>query len=129
MFKGIGNIASLMKQARTMGPKMQEQMEQLKTVQVCGSSGGGMVKVHANGGGQVLRVEIDPALEEKNDLEMIKDLLPAAINDALEKQQQLRMEAMQSVTEDLPIPGNMEDMFKQIMGGSDEEENPTPPGV
>ena len=112
-----------------MGPKMQEQMEQLKAVQVCGSSGGGMVKVHANGGGQVLRVEIDPALEEKNDLEMIKDLLPAAINDALEKQQQLRMEAMQSVTEDLPLPGNMEDMFKQIMGGSDDEENPTPPGV
>lgn len=132
MFKGIGNIASLMKQARTMGPKMQEQMEQLKTIQVCGTSGGGMVKVHANGGGQILSVEIDPALAEKNDLEMIKDLLPAAINDALEKQQQLRMEAMQSVTEDLPLPGNMEDMLKQLMGGPDDVEVPspqTPPGT
>ena len=89
-----------------MGPKMQEQMEQLKSIQVCGVSGGGMVKVHANGGGQILSVEIDAVLEEKNDFEMVKDLLPAAINDALEKQQQLRMEAMQSVTEDLPLPGN-----------------------
>jgi DNA-binding YbaB/EbfC family protein len=126
MFKGIGNIASLMKQARTMGPKMQEQMEQLKAIQVCGISGGGMVKVHANGGGQILSVEIDPVLEEKNDIEMIKDLLPAAINDALEKQQQLRMEAMQSVTEDLPIPDNIEDMLKQLMGGEDDDEGAAP---
>ena len=127
MFKGIGNIASLMKQARTMGPKMQEQMEQLNSIQVCGVSGGGMVKVHANGGGQILSVEIDPVLEEKNDFEMIKDLLPASINDALEKQQQLRMEAMQSVTEDLPLPGNMEDMFKQLMGNDDDAGAPPLP--
>ena len=118
-----------------MGPKMQEQMEQLKTIQVCGTSGGGMLKVHANGAGQILSVEIDPVLEEKNDLEMIKDLLPAAINDALEKQQQLRVEAMQSVTEDLPMPGNMEDMLKQIMGGDEDDEDDeaaapsSPPGV
>lgn len=120
MLKGIGQIASLMKQAQTMGPKMQEQMEQLKSQQVSGTAGGGMVTVHANGAGMILRVEIDSALAEKNDLEMVTDLLPAAINDALEKQQQLRMEAMQSVTEDLPIPGGMEDMLKQIMGGDDQ---------
>ena len=58
------------------------------------------------------------------DVEMIQDLLPAAINDALEKQQQLRMEVMQSVTEDLPLPGNMEDMLKQFMGG-DEGDGPS----
>lgn len=129
MFKGIGNIASLMKQARTMGPKMQEQMEQLKSKQVCGMSGGGMVKIHANGTGQVLSVDIDPILAEKNDIEMIKDLLPAAFNDAMEKQQQLKMEMMQSVTEDLPIPGGMEDMMKQLMGGGDDEGSvpPQPP--
>lgn len=125
MLKGIGNIASLLNQARTMGPKMQEQMEQLKSIQVCGTSGGGMLKVHANGGGQVVSIEIDPALEEKNDLEMIKDLLPAAINDALEKQQQLRMEAMQSVTEDLPIPGNMESMLNQLMGKASDDDDAT----
>ena len=45
MFKGLGNIASLMKQAQTMGPKMQEAMDELKTKQVTGTAGGGMVTV------------------------------------------------------------------------------------
>ncbi len=127
MFKGLSSIASLMKQAQTMGPKMQEQMELLKTKQVVGSSGGGMINVHANGAGQILKVEIDSALAEKNDVEMISDLLPAAINDALQKQNQLRMEVMQSVTEDLPIPGNMENMLKQFMGGAELPDDETQP--
>ena len=124
MLKGLGNIAALMKQARTMGPRMQEQMEKLKSKTVHGASGGGMIKVQANGIGQILSVVIDPALSGQSDVEMIQDLLPAAINDALEKQQQLRMEVMQSVTEDLPLPGNMEDMLKQFMGG-DEGDGPS----
>lgn len=126
MFKGLGNLASMMKQAQTMGPKMQEAMEELKTKQVVGSAGGGMVSVVANGAGPILEVKIDPVLVEKNDLEMITDLLPAAINDAIAKQKQLHMEAMQSVTGDLPIPGNMDNMLKQIMGGGPEDsEEPT----
>ena len=131
MFKGLGNIASLMKQASTMGPKMQEQMEELKSKTVFGASGGGMIKVQANGIGLILNVEIDPTLSKQNDVEMIQDLLPAAINDALEKQQQLRLEAMQSVTEDLPLPGNMDDMLKQLMGGDDRDDSSglTPPTV
>jgi len=124
MLKGLGNIASLMSQARTMGPKMQEAMEQLKTQTVSGAAGGGMVTVTANGAGQVTEIKIDPVLAEKNDLEMVTDLLPAAINDALAKAKQLHVEAMQSVTGDLPIPGNMENMLKQIMGG-DGAEGPT----
>ena len=102
-----------------MGPRMQEQMEELKTKTVNGASGGGMIKVQANGIGQILSVVIDPTLSQQNDVEMIQDLLPAAINDALEKQQQLRLEVMQTVTEDLPLPGNMEDMLKQFMGGDE----------
>jgi len=118
MLKGLGNIASLMSQART------EAMEQLKTQTVSGAAGGGMVTVTANGAGQVTEIKIDPVLAEKNDLEMVTDLLPAAINDALAKAKQLHVEAMQSVTGDLPIPGNMENMLKQIMGG-DGAEGPT----
>jgi hypothetical protein len=123
MLKELGNIAALMKQARTMGPRMQEQMEELKSKRVDGASGGGMVKVQANGIGQILSVAIDPTLAQQNDVEMIQDLLPAAINDALEKQQQLRLEVMQSVTEDLPLPGNMEDMLKQFMGGAEGDDS------
>lgn len=122
MLKGLGNIAALMSQARTMGPKMQEAMEQLKTKQVTGSAGGEMVVVTASGTGQVIGIKIDPVLAEKNDLEMVTDLLPAAINDALAKAKQLHMEAMQSVTGDLPIPGDMGNMLKQFMGGDDTPE-------
>ena len=86
-----------------------------------------MITVHANGAGQILSVEIDPTLAEKNDVEMITDLLPAAINDALEKQQQLRMEMMQSVTEDLPLPGGMENMLKNLMGEAGSGDDPVPP--
>ena len=133
MFKGLGNIASLLGQARTMGPKMQEAMEELKHKTVTGSSGGGMVTVVANGAGQVVSVKIDPVLVEKNDMEMVSDLLPAAINDALVKQKQLHMEAMQSVTGELPLPGNLDDMLKQFMGGGSDDESddststPAPP--
>ena len=78
-----------------------------------------MVTVTANGAGLVTEIKIDPVLAEKNDLEMVTDLLPAAINDALAKAKELHVEAMQGVTGDLPIPGNMENMLKQIMGGGD----------
>ena len=85
-----------------------------------------MVTVQANGLGHILSVEIDPVLQEKNDFEMIRDLLPAAINQAVAKANELRMEGMQSVTGDLPIPGNMENMLKNFMGGSDDSTPPTP---
>jgi DNA-binding YbaB/EbfC family protein len=126
MFKGIGNIASLVKQAQTMGPKMQEALEALKTRRVSGTAGGGMVTVHADGVGNILSVEIDPILEEKKDLEMIKDLLPAAINQAIAKQKELHMEAMQGVTGDLPLPGNMEDMLKNLMGNQEGDDTTQP---
>ena len=88
MFKGLGglgNIAALMKEAQNIGPKMQEVTEKLKTERVSGTAGGGMVTVHATGHGQVLSIEFDSVLTEKADMEMVKDLLPAAINDALSK--------------------------------------------
>ena len=109
-----------------MGPKMQEALEALKDRQVTGTAGGGMVTVHADGIGNILKVEIDPILEEKQDFEMIKDLLPAAINQAIAKQKQLHMEAMQGVTGDLPLPGNMDDMLKNLFGNQDEEESNRP---
>jgi DNA-binding YbaB/EbfC family protein len=129
MLKGLGNIAQLLGQARTMGPKMQEAMEALKDQRVTGSAGAGMVTVEANGAGHILAVRVDPVLAEKNDLEMVTDLLPAAINDALAKQKQLHVDAMASVTNDLPIPGGMEDMLKQFMGGGPDSEPEHDPSV
>lgn len=118
MFKGLGAMASLLSQAKTIGPKMQAAMEELQTKQVVGEAGGGLVKVTANGVGQVVEVEIDQLLVEKNEWEMVKDLLPVAINDAISKSKALHMQMMQEVTGDLPIPEQMEGMLKNILGGN-----------
>ena len=90
--------------------------EELKAKQVVGEAGGSMVKVHANGVGQILRVEVDPVLAEKNDLEMVIDLLPAAINDAVAKSKQLHLEAMQGMTGGLELPAGLEDSLKNMLG-------------
>lgn len=103
MFKGLGNIAGLMKQAQEMGGKMQQINEQLKSQRVVGSAGAGLVEVEANGLGEALAVRIDPSLIEKQDQELLEDLLPAAINSAREKASQLHAEQMQSITGGLDL--------------------------
>lgn len=118
MLKGLGNlgnIAGMIKQAQEMGPKMQEAQERLKLKSVAGTAGGGMVTVHADGLGTVTKIEIDPVLIEKNDFEMVQDLLPAAINQAAAKAKELHVEEMKAVTGDLPLPGGLEDTLKNFL--------------
>ena len=103
MFKELGNMASMLRQAQQIGGKMQEVAAQLKSKRVTGISGGGMIEVEANGHGEVLKVKIDPTL--RGDLEMIEDLIPAAMNQVAAKAKELHMEMMQSVTGDLNLPG------------------------
>ena len=108
MFKGLGNLAnlgSLMKQAQEMSGKMQQLTQDLKGKRVTGSAGAGMVEVDANGVGEVLAVRIDRSLFEKQDREMVEDLLPAAINAAQKKAKDLYAEQVQSLTGGLNLPG------------------------
>ncbi len=108
MLKGLGNLANLgniMKQAQDMGGKMQQLAEELKTKRVVGNAGGGLVEVEANGVGEVLAVRIDPTLLEKQDRELLEDLLPAAFNSAQQKAKQLHAEQMQELTGGLNLPG------------------------
>ncbi len=118
MLKGLGNLANLgniMKQAQEMGGKMQQLTEELKTKRVVGSAGGGLVEVEANGAGDVLAVRIDPTLMEKQDRELLEDLLPAAFNLAQQKAKQLHAEQMQELTGGLNLPGLNEALGQ--MGG------------
>ena len=108
MFKGLGdlaNLGSLVKQAQKMGEQMQQVNDTLKFERVTGNAGAGLVEVEANGLGEVLAVRIDPTLVEKQDRELIEDLLPAAINAAQQKAKGLQAEKMQSLTGGLQIPG------------------------
>lgn len=119
MFKGLSNLASVVKQAQQMGGKMQQMSAELKEKRVSGSAGGGMVEVEANGAGEILRVNIDPSLQDR---EMLEDLLPAAINQANEKAKQLHMEMMQSMTDGFDMPG-LNDMISQMTGDSPSQNN------
>jgi len=113
MFKGLGNMASMLRQAQQMGGKMEELTAQLKSRRVSGTAGGGMIEVEANGLGDVLKVRIEPTLTDR---EMIEDLLPAAINQASAKAKALHMEMMQSLTGGMDLPG-LNDMIAQLGGG------------
>ncbi len=75
-----GNIAGLIQQAQKMQEEMQRAQEELARLEVTGQSGGGMVEVVMNGKHAVRSVRIDPSLCD--DLEMLEDLLTAAVNDA-----------------------------------------------
>ena len=105
MLKGLANLGNLMRQAQEVGGRMKEVNDRLKSEKVVGSAGGGMVEVEMNGLGQVLRLTIEPALVEKNEREMIEDLVPAAVNQASQKAKQLHVEAMKSLTEGIEVPG------------------------
>ena len=120
MFKELGNIASLLRLAQQFGGKMQAINDRLKAQRVTSSTGGGMVEVEANGLGEVLRVRIDPTLVERGEREMIEDLLPSAVNQALAKAKQCHFEAMKSITDGLSFPGLDEALSK--LGHADDDD-------
>lgn len=120
MFEGLGklaNLGSMLKQAQQMGGRLQQIAEELKTKRVEGTAGGGLVTVEVNGAGEVLSCRIDPSLITAGDRELIEDLVPAAMNQALAKSRELHAEAMKSLTAGLDMPG-MNDMLSQLSGGS-----------
>ena len=116
MFKGIANIGSLLKQAQQMGSRMQEVNEKLKAARASGASGGGLVEVEVNGLGEMLRLTIDPSLIEKQDRELIEDLVPAAVNQAQDKAKELHAEYVKEMTGDMNLPG-LDEAMKSLTGG------------
>jgi DNA-binding YbaB/EbfC family protein len=97
-----GSIAGLMQQAQKMQQEMQKAQEELTHLEVTGQSGGGMVEVVMNGKHAVRSVKIDPDLS--NDIEMLEDLLTAAVNDAVNKIASTAQEQMAGMTEGMQLP-------------------------
>jgi DNA-binding YbaB/EbfC family protein len=121
VFKGLGNLANfgaLMKQAQEMGGRMQQIQQELKAKRATGQAGGGLVEVDVNGLAEVLAVRIDPSLVEKNEREMIEDLLPVAFSAAQRKAKEMHAEAMQSLTGGLPI-GGLQEALAQMTPGNE----------
>ena len=102
MKKGLGH---LMKQAQKMQQQMAKIQEEMSSRTVEASAGGGMVTVTANGKQQILSVRIEPQVVDPNDVDMLQDLVAAAVNEALKKAQDMMTEEMSKVTGGLQIPG------------------------
>jgi len=102
--KGMGKM---MKQAQQLQSKMLKLQEEMADKTVETTSGGGMVKVVANGRQQVLSIQIEKEVVDPDDVEMLQDLILAAINDALIKSQEMASEEMSKLTGGFNIPGLM----------------------
>lgn len=96
------NIQQMMKQAQQMQDTLQKQMAGMK---VEASSGGGMVSVVINGAKQLLSITIDPEAVSKDDVEMLQDLILAAINDAHRKADEAMQQQMSGMMGGMKIPG------------------------
>jgi len=101
------NLGNLMKQAQQMQSKMADMQAKIGEMEVEGASGGGMVKVTMTGKGETRRLKIDPSLVDKDDVEMLEDLVVAAINDARAKSEALMQSEMAKITAGLPLPPGM----------------------
>lgn len=97
------NLKNMMKQAQQMQAKMMAAQEKLAEITVEGTSGGGMVKVVVNGRTEAQSIKIDPSLVDKNDVEMLEDLIVAAFNDARHKAEEKSQEEMSKATSGIPL--------------------------
>jgi DNA-binding YbaB/EbfC family protein len=96
------NIQKMMQQAQQMQEKLQRQMAEMR---VDGAAGGGMVGVTINGNKQLLSIKIDPECVSKEDVEMLQDLIMAAMADAHRKVDEALATQMQGMMGGLRIPG------------------------
>ena len=94
-----------MKQAQKVQQKMKEVQESLGDEKVEASAGGGMVIVVVNGRQEILSIKIEAEIVKEGELEMLEDLIMAAVNEGIKKSQAMVQEKLSAVTGGLNIPG------------------------
>ncbi len=99
---GMGNIVKQFQKLQTQLAKMQEELAQ-KEVEA--SAGGGMVTVRVNGRQELLSVKIDPEVVDPGEVEMLEDLVVAAVNEAMNRAREMAAEQMGRITQGYQIPG------------------------
>ena len=113
MLDNLGNMAGLFKQAIAMQDNMQQMQESLAQLRLEADAGAGMVWAQVNGKGELIRVKIDPQATE--DVELLEDMIKAAIGAATAKAQDGMKQEMSKLTGGLNIPG-LADMLGQSGG-------------
>jgi nucleoid-associated protein EbfC len=100
-------LSNIMKQAQQMQERVKKLQEEAAGKTVEASSGGGMVTVVANGRQEVLSIKIDPSVVDPKDIDMLQDLVTAAVNEALRKSQDLMKEEMGKLTAGMGLPSGL----------------------
>ncbi|MDD4241457.1 MAG: YbaB/EbfC family nucleoid-associated protein [Smithellaceae bacterium] len=99
------NISNIMKQAKKMQEKMTRLQQELETKTVEAQSGGGMVRVLVNGKFEIVSLKIEKDVVNPDDIEMLQDLVAAAVNEGIRKSQEMAQSEMAKITGGLAIPG------------------------
>jgi len=100
-----GNMGKMMKQVQKMQADMAKMQEEMVNKTVETTSGGGMVKVVANGKQELMSIEINPEAVDPEDVEMLQDMILAAVNEALRQSQEMVANEMSKITGGMKIPG------------------------
>jgi hypothetical protein len=98
-------LGGLMKQAQKLQSKMQEMQAELGNRTVSAQAGGGMVEATVNGRQELLALRIDPEVANPDDVDMLQDLILAAINEALNRSREMVAQEMSKLTGGLSMPG------------------------
>ncbi|MDY4031572.1 MAG: YbaB/EbfC family nucleoid-associated protein [Pyramidobacter sp.] len=101
---GMGNMSQMLKQAQAMQAKMMKAQEELKEARVEGNAGGGMVSATVNGQGELVGVKISKEVVDPEDVEMLEDLILAAVSDAANKAREMMEQRMGSLTGGMKLP-------------------------
>lgn len=104
MLGNLGNLAQLLRQAKDVQQKLGEVQRKLSAMTVEVSAGGGMVTVVANGHQEILSVKIDPAAVKADEVELLEELVLAAVNAARKKAETLARDEMSGLAQEMGIP-------------------------
>jgi DNA-binding YbaB/EbfC family protein len=100
----FGEMQRMMRQVQKMQADMQRAQEEAGQRSVEATAGGGAVKAVCNGHGDLLRLEIDPAAVDPADVEMLQDLVVAAVNEAVKKSRDMMSQEMAKITGGMRLP-------------------------
>ena len=100
----MADLSQLLQLGQQMQGRLTQMQTQLAQQSVAGSAGGGMVKAVADGRGKICSIEVDPSMAPDGDVEMLEDLLLAAISEAQRKAEELYRNELGKVTGGLPLP-------------------------
>ena len=101
----MNNLGNIMKQAKKMQERMGKLQQELETRTIEAQAGGGMVKVVVNGKFEIVSLQIEKDVVNPEDIEMLQDLVAAAVNEGIRKAQEMASQEMAKITGGLNIPG------------------------